>query len=123
MWFADVALRSVVDLEWKVIYIGSAESEQYDQVLDDILVGPINVGTKKFVFQVQTLVVRCVRSSSNSSNARTVQARFNERFLASICCDSGNISTQSFVIKRFFVGICLLNLLSFIQNSVCLTII
>ena len=45
-----------IDLQWKVIYVGSAESEEYDQVLDDILVGPISVGTKKFVFQVRIIV-------------------------------------------------------------------
>ncbi|XP_034454088.1 histone chaperone asf1b-B [Hippoglossus hippoglossus] len=28
------------DLEWKIIYVGSAESEEYDQVLDSVLVGP-----------------------------------------------------------------------------------
>lgn len=39
------------DLEWKVTYIGSAESDRYDQILDDILVGPVSAGTKKFVFQ------------------------------------------------------------------------
>ena len=41
-----------VDLEWKVVYVGSAESEEYDQVLDSILVGPIPVGVNKFVMQV-----------------------------------------------------------------------
>ena len=40
------------DLEWKVVYVGSAESEEYDQVLDSILVGPIPVGVNKFVMQV-----------------------------------------------------------------------
>lgn len=39
------------DLEWKIIYVGSAESERYDQVLDCIMVGPISVGINKFVFQ------------------------------------------------------------------------
>jgi histone chaperone ASF1 len=34
-----------------VTYIGSAESDQYDQILDDILVGPVSAGIKKFVFQ------------------------------------------------------------------------
>lgn len=38
------------DLEWKIIYVGSAESEQYDQVLDTILVGPIPEGRHMFVF-------------------------------------------------------------------------
>ena len=29
------------DLEWKVVYVGSAESASCDQVLDEILVGPV----------------------------------------------------------------------------------
>mmetsp|Transcript_28980 Transcript_28980/g.60292 ORF Transcript_28980/g.60292 Transcript_28980/m.60292 type:complete len:212 (+) Transcript_28980:144-779(+) len=37
------------DLEWKVLYVGSAEDTKYDQVLDEILVGPIPVGINKFV--------------------------------------------------------------------------
>lgn len=43
---------SALDLEWKLIYVGSAESEMYDQELDDIMVGPVPVGVNKFVFQV-----------------------------------------------------------------------
>ncbi|EEB18202.1 Anti-silencing protein, putative [Pediculus humanus corporis] len=39
------------DLEWKMIYVGSAESEAYDQVLDTIYVGPIPEGRHMFVFQ------------------------------------------------------------------------
>eukprot|EP00742_Colponemidia_sp_Colp-10_P011681 GILJ01013016.1.p1 GENE.GILJ01013016.1~~GILJ01013016.1.p1 ORF type:complete len:227 (+),score=28.42 GILJ01013016.1:70-681(+) len=39
------------DLEWKIIYVGSAESEKYDQVLDSILLGPVPMGSLKFVFQ------------------------------------------------------------------------
>lgn len=39
------------DLEWKMIYVGSAESEQYDQVLDTIYVGPVPEGRHIFVFQ------------------------------------------------------------------------
>ena len=41
------------DLEWKVIYVGSAESSQYDQVLDAIFVGPVPIGVNRFVFQVR----------------------------------------------------------------------
>ena len=40
------------DLEWKIIYVGSASTEEYDQVLDSVLVGPIPMGSHKFVFQV-----------------------------------------------------------------------
>ncbi|KAL3823028.1 hypothetical protein ACHAXA_005216 [Cyclostephanos tholiformis] len=39
------------DLEWKVLYVGSAEDTSHDQVLDEILVGPVPVGLNKFVLQ------------------------------------------------------------------------
>ncbi|CAG0882701.1 unnamed protein product [Darwinula stevensoni] len=39
------------DLEWKLIYVGSAESEEYDQVLDTVYVGPVPEGRHMFVFQ------------------------------------------------------------------------
>lgn len=40
------------DLEFKIIYVGSAESQQYDQVLESVLVGPVSVGTSKFTLTV-----------------------------------------------------------------------
>eukprot|EP00727_Mastigamoeba_balamuthi_P004551 m51a1_g14094 putative histone chaperone asf1b (178) ;mRNA; r:71491-72109 len=39
------------DLEWKLIYVGSAQDETKDQVLDTVLLGPLQVGTSRFVFQ------------------------------------------------------------------------
>lgn len=36
------------DLEWRVNYVGSAESEGYDQILDSALVGPVQPGHFKF---------------------------------------------------------------------------
>ncbi|XP_067934607.1 histone chaperone asf1b-B-like [Watersipora subatra] len=39
------------DLEWKIIYVSSAESEDQDQVLDSVLVGPVPPGKHMFVFQ------------------------------------------------------------------------
>ncbi len=39
------------DLEWKIIYVGSAESEEFDQVLDTVYVGPVPEGRHKFVFE------------------------------------------------------------------------
>mmetsp|Transcript_34341 Transcript_34341/g.42326 ORF Transcript_34341/g.42326 Transcript_34341/m.42326 type:complete len:269 (+) Transcript_34341:177-983(+) len=39
------------DLEWRVTYVGSAESEKADQVLDSILVGPVPMGVNRFVFE------------------------------------------------------------------------
>ncbi|KAK8110347.1 histone deposition protein Asf1 [Apiospora kogelbergensis] len=41
------------DLEWKLTYVGSATSDQYDQELDSLLVGPIPVGVNKFVFEAE----------------------------------------------------------------------
>jgi hypothetical protein len=48
------------DLEWKLIYIGSAEDEKYDQVLESVLVGPVNVGNYRFIFQVCLLLLSSV---------------------------------------------------------------
>mmetsp|Transcript_16472 Transcript_16472/g.32789 ORF Transcript_16472/g.32789 Transcript_16472/m.32789 type:complete len:233 (+) Transcript_16472:246-944(+) len=39
------------DLEWKVTYVSSAEDSTLDQVLDEVMVGPVPVGTNKFVLQ------------------------------------------------------------------------
>jgi len=39
------------DLEWKLVYVGSATSDEHDQELDSLLVGPIPVGVNKFIFQ------------------------------------------------------------------------
>jgi len=38
------------DLVWKIIYVGSGESEEYDQILDTVYVGPIPEGRHKFIF-------------------------------------------------------------------------
>ncbi|KAE9369733.1 histone deposition protein Asf1 [Stipitochalara longipes BDJ] len=39
------------DLEWKLTYVGSATSDEHDQELDSLLVGPIPVGVNKFIFE------------------------------------------------------------------------
>jgi len=39
------------ELEWKLIYVGSADCEQNDQELDSILVGPVRVGKNRFKFE------------------------------------------------------------------------
>jgi len=39
------------DLEWKLTYVGSAEDDKCDQILDTVLVGPVVRGAYKFVFQ------------------------------------------------------------------------
>jgi len=42
------------DLEWKLTYVGCAESQSYDQVLDTIYVGPVPEGRHMFVFQADS---------------------------------------------------------------------
>lgn len=38
-------------MEWKVVYVGSAEDSSRDQVLEDVAVGPVPVGLHRFVLQ------------------------------------------------------------------------
>jgi hypothetical protein len=45
--------RGCTDLEWKVTYVGSAESSLKDQTLDAIFVGPVPLGVNRFVFQAR----------------------------------------------------------------------
>ncbi|KAK6027364.1 Anti-silencing protein, ASF1-like protein, partial [Ostertagia ostertagi] len=48
----DKADLKEADLEWELVYVGSAKSSSYDQVLDSALVGPVPEGRHKFVFAV-----------------------------------------------------------------------
>lgn len=52
-----------IDLEWRMIYVGAAESSEFDQVLDSIMVGPVPVGVNKFIFAVSWLFTLCFRYS------------------------------------------------------------
>nr|KAF6297405.1 anti-silencing function 1B histone chaperone [Pipistrellus kuhlii] len=57
------------DLEWKIIYVGSAESEEFDQILDSVLVGPIPAGRHMFIFQLQRNIL--------ASNPRVTRFHIN----------------------------------------------
>jgi histone chaperone ASF1 len=70
------------DLEWKLTYVGSAESSSHDQILDTIYVGPVPEGRHMFVFQVGSndfkfllFVSRRTRRTTPRSPARTCWAR------------------------------------------------
>merc|ERR1712142_9499 len=39
------------DLDWKFVYVGSANSSEFDQELDEVSTGPIPVGTHEFVLE------------------------------------------------------------------------
>ena len=41
------------EIEWKMIYIGCADNEKYDQILDTVEIGPLKEGTMKFDFNVE----------------------------------------------------------------------
>ena len=47
-----------LDLEWKLVYVGSAESESFDQELDTCMVGPVPVGVNSFEFEVSRVETR-----------------------------------------------------------------
>lgn len=57
-WGCNV-ISFTADLEWKIIYVGSAESENYDQTLDTVYVGPVPEGKHMFVFQVSVKAHVC----------------------------------------------------------------
>ncbi len=60
--FSCAGCFSVADLEWKITYVGSAEDDRYDQVLDSVLVGPVTPGPFRFVFQARA--APCVAMSA-----------------------------------------------------------
>ena len=39
------------DIEWKIVYVGSSETSDFDQVLDTVVLGPLQTGAMRFVFQ------------------------------------------------------------------------
>jgi histone chaperone ASF1 len=41
----------LLDIEWKVTYVGSANDPSKDQVLEEVLVGPVTVGVNRFILQ------------------------------------------------------------------------
>lgn len=49
----DLVFSMATDLEWKVLYVGSAHDAAKDQVLDEVLVGPVPVGLNKFILQAE----------------------------------------------------------------------
>lgn len=71
------------DLEWKMIYVGSAESEAYDQILDTIYVGPVPEGRHIFVFQADPPDVTRIPGMFYDFN-QIKNRRFFSSFLISI---------------------------------------
>jgi len=49
--FEVVAPGIKEELEWTLIYVGSADDSECDQKLDTVFVGPVSVGKNKFTFE------------------------------------------------------------------------
>ncbi|CAM9756866.1 unnamed protein product, partial [Phaeothamnion confervicola] len=49
----DLEEGNRTDLEWKLVYVGSAEDTRYDQVLEEVMVGPVHVGVNEFVLHAE----------------------------------------------------------------------
>jgi len=49
------------DIEWKLIYVGSAESSSYDQELDSCMVGPVPLGVNSFEFEAAAPAVSTIK--------------------------------------------------------------
>ncbi|WVZ20403.1 hypothetical protein V8G54_007725 [Vigna mungo] len=60
------------DLEWKLIYVGSAEDETYDQLLESVLVGPVNVGNYRFVLQASDMNINLTNSALHHAIAHAL---------------------------------------------------
>lgn len=74
---ASVNLRFIsADLEWKLTYVGSAESEKYDQELDSVLVGPVVRGQYRFIFQVIIEELQLLKTMSLCTTAVLCLKRF-----------------------------------------------
>lgn len=58
------------DIEWKLVYVGSAGSESFDQELDTCMVGPVPVGVNSFEFEVRSWRMR-TRANKSAGNIRT----------------------------------------------------
>lgn len=51
---AQLTCIYAIDLEWKLIYVSSANSQEHDQVLDTLMVGPVPVGISQFAIEVSS---------------------------------------------------------------------
>lgn len=50
-------MPGLLDVEWKMVYVGSADDQTHDQELESVMVGPVTQGKYKFVFQVRNSTI------------------------------------------------------------------
>lgn len=46
-----------LDIEFKVVYVGSANGAEHDQILESVMVGPVPVGVSKFLLEVPLILL------------------------------------------------------------------
>lgn len=59
-----------------MIYVGSAEDQSQDQVLEEVLVGPVPVGVNKFLLQVRSYKLKLY--SLNTAKVAVVHLATNQ---------------------------------------------
>ncbi len=52
VFFLLLYKNSIVELEFKLVYVGDAKEDKQDQVLDVVVIDAVAPGTYKFVFEV-----------------------------------------------------------------------
>ena len=54
-WRMELLTLACADIEWKVVYVGSASDKTKDQVLDLSIVGPLPFGASTFELDVRSI--------------------------------------------------------------------
>ena len=67
------------DLEWTVTYVGSAEDPTKDQVLEEVSVGPVPLGTSKFVLEAPAPDFAAIPAGDRPRGKRNARAVYGER--------------------------------------------
>jgi histone chaperone ASF1 len=89
--FSCMRLVVRADLEWRVVYVGSASSSQYDQELENVLVGPVPLGTSKFVLQVR-----------NHRNLHYLLENEQRVWYSEVCCRPHHQNTARYPQKMYW---------------------
>ncbi len=103
----------IVDLEFKIIYVGSAEAVEFDQTLDQIVVDAVPKGQYKFLFEVnpwnfsfQTLQILsyiiCLFQQADPPNIAKIPA--NDAVGVTVVLITANFKGQEFVRIGYYVN-------------------
>ncbi|KAL5072285.1 hypothetical protein RYX36_011269 [Vicia faba] len=79
------------DLEWKLIYVGSAEDETYDQLLESVLVVLTEFQQPKHTTKILTHGCYEPKPSDNEKNLTAISSYSKEK---RVTCDEGNLARK-----------------------------